>query len=130
METYVLVDSTQKGSGVSNAYVYNLKKVLRGVQKADLLSAVFPKKTSCTHVVLDITEFRSPSNYDSNFAVINNSMDVNSNIAYTKNSFYSIESCFTNPMNLDRLTVTWRDPIGNTIPMDDHSFLLKLYHYK
>lgn len=129
METYVLVDSSQKATGVSNSYVYNLKKVLRGVHKVDLLSAAFQKLTSCTHVVLDITEFRSPSNYDTNFGVINNFAETNSNIAYTTNSFYPITT-WMNPIDIGKITVTWRDPTGSTILMNDHSFLLKVHHYK
>ena len=43
MESYVLVDSVQRSSGVSNAYTYNLKKVLKGVYKSDLLSSCFSK---------------------------------------------------------------------------------------
>ena len=127
METYVLVDSVQRSSGVSNAYTYNLNKILKGVHKADLLSAAFPKQTSCTHVVLDISEFRSPTNSDGNFGVINNLVDINSNIAYTTNSFYTLSTEFDNPFDIGKLTVTWRDPTGNTISMGDNSLLLKIF---
>ena len=130
METYVLVDSVQRSSGVSNAYTYNLKKIIKGVHKADLLSAAFPRQTSCTNVILDISEFRSPTNADTNFGVINNFVDVNSNIAYTTNSFYPLQTTFDNPFDVGRLSVTWRDPTGNTIAMGDNSFLLMLSHYK
>lgn len=130
MESYILADSVQRTSGVSNSYVYSLQKVLKGVHKAELLSAAFPKQTSCTHVVLDVDEFKSPMNAGRYFGVINNFVDLNSNIAYTTNSFYSLSTCFDNSFDLDRLTVTWRDPTGNTIPMGDNSFLLKISHLK
>ncbi len=130
METYVLVDSIQRTSGVSNAYTYNLKKILKGVHKAVLLSAAFPKQTSCTHVILDISEFRSPTNSDGNFGVINNLVNINSNIAYTTNSFYPLQTQFDSPFDLGNLSVTWRDPTGNTISMGDNSFLLKISHCK
>lgn len=125
----MLVDSTQS-TGVSNSYVYSLKKVLKGVHKVDLLSAAFPKQTSCTHVILDITEFKSPHNESGYFGVINNFVDINSNIAYTTNSFYEQCTNFENAFNLDRVTVNWRDPTGNTIPMGSNSFLLKISHCK
>lgn len=131
METYLLVDSTQKRSGVSNSYVYSLQKVLKGVHKADLLSVAYPKLTSCTHVILDINEFKSTKNATGGyFGVINNFVDVNSNIAYTTNSFYQQYTEFDNPFDLDRITVTWRDPTGNTISMNDNSILLKISHCK
>jgi hypothetical protein len=130
MESYVLIDSVQRSSGVSNAYTYALKKVLKGVRRVDLLSAAFPKQTSCTHVVLDIAEFRSPVNYDTNFGVINNFVDINSNIAYTTNSFYPLQTTFDNPFDIGNLNVTWRDPTGNTIPIGNNSFLLKISHVK
>lgn len=130
METYVLVDSVQKSSGVSNSYVYTLDKILKGVHQAELLSAAFPKQTSCTHVIVDIAEFRSPTNANGNFGVINNFVDINSNIAYTTNSFYSLKTNFVNPFDIGKLTVTWRDPTGNTISMGDNSLLLKISHMK
>ena len=130
MESYILVDSVQKSSGVSNVYTYQLKKILKGVSEVELLSAAFPKQTSCTHVILDINEFRSPTNADLNFAVINNFVDINSNVAYTKNSFYQICTSFDNPFDLNTLNVAWRDPTGNTIPIGDNSFLLKISHIK
>lgn len=131
MESYVLVDSTQKSSGVSNSYVYPLQKILKGIYKAELLSAAYPKLTSCTHVVLDINEFKSTKNATGGyFGVINNLVDINSNVAYTTNSFYQQCTEFDNPFDLDRLTVTWRDPSGNTIAMNDNSILLKISHCK
>lgn len=131
METYVLVDSVQRSSGVSNEYVFQLQKILKGVYKVELLSAAFPRLTSCTHVILDINEFKSPANATGGyFGVINNFVDINSNIVYTKNSYYELETKFDNPFDIDRLTVTWRDPTGNTISINDNSFLLKIYHCK
>ena len=130
METYILVDSVQRSSGVSNSYTYTLKKILKGVHEAELLSAAFPKLTSCTHVILDINEFRSPTNADLNFGVINNFVDINSNVAYTTNSFYPLKTTFDNPFDLSSLNVAWRDPTGNTIAMSDNSFLLKISHCK
>lgn len=131
METYVLVDSTQRSSGVSNSYVYSLQKVLKGVNKVDLLSAAYPKLTSCTHVVLDISELKSTKNATGGyFGVINNFATTNSNVAYTTNSFYQQCTEFDNPFDLDRLTVSWKDPTGNTITMNDNSILLKISHCK
>lgn len=116
------MDSVQRSSGVS--------KVLKGVYKADLLSVAYPKLTSCIHVILDINEFKSPTNANGFFGVINNFADVNSNVAYRSNSFYQLCTNFENPFDLDRLTVAWRDPTGNTITMNDNSFLLKISHSK
>ena len=130
MESYVLVDSVQKTSGVSNSFTYTLKNVLKGVHKVELLSAAFPQLTSCTHVVLDITEFRNTRNVNSNFGVINNLIPINGNIAYTSKSFYPIQTTFDNPFDIGTLTVTWRDPTGKTILMNDNSILLKIYHMK
>lgn len=130
MESYIFVDSVQRTSGASNAYVYNLKKTLKGVHEANLLSAAYVKQTSCTHVILDVSEFRNSKNADGNFGVINNLVDINSNIAYTTNSFYTLKTEFDNPFDLDRLTVTWRDPTGNVTPMGDNSLLFKISHIK
>ena len=130
MESYILVDSVQKTSGVSNSFTYTLKNILKGVHKVELLSAAFPQLTSCTHVVLDITEFRNPRNVNTNFGVINNLVPINNNIAYTSNSFYPIQTMFDNPFDIGVLNVTWRDPTGNTITMTDNSFLLKISHMK
>jgi hypothetical protein len=130
MESYILIDSIQKSSGVSNAYTYELKKILKAVHKAELLSAAYEKQVSCSHVVLDISEFRSPTNYDTNFAVINNYVATSSNVAYTANGFYHTVTEFDNPFDLSRLTVTWRDPTGNTIPISDNSILVKVSHMK
>lgn len=130
MESYILIDSVQRISGVSNSYTSKLTTVLKGVHKAELLSAAFSQQTSCTHVVLDISEFRNPRNASSNFGVINNLMPVNSNIAYTTQSFYPIQTVFDNPFDIGSLNVSWRDPTGNTITMTDNSFLLKISHMK
>lgn len=130
MESYILVDSVQRESGVSNSYTYNLKKILKAVHRAELLSTTYKKEVSCTHVILDISEFRSPTNADTNFGVINNFVDINSNVVYTTNSCYPVCTDFDNPFDLSRLTVTWRDPTGNTIPMSDNSLLLKISHMK
>lgn len=130
MESYILVDSVQRTSGISNSYTSKLNTVLKGVHKADLLSAAFPQLTSCTHVVLDIAEFRNPRNASLNFGVINNLVPISSNIAYTTNSFYPIQTVFDNPFDIGSLNVTWRDPTGNVIPMNDNSFLLKISHMK
>jgi hypothetical protein len=130
MESYILVDSVQRSSGVSNAYTYELKKILKAVHRAELLSAAYQKQVSCTHVLLDISEFRSPTNYDTNFGVINNYTETNSNVAYTANGFYPVCTDFDNPFDISRLTVTWRDPTGNTIPISDNSLLLKISHVK
>lgn len=141
METYVYIDSaiparisdisTTPGvvSGTSNSYVYRLNNRLVGVYKAELLSAAFPQQSSCNHVVLDIVEFETPRN-DGNFGVINNLVPVNSNIAYTSQSYYPIQACFNNPVDLDRLTVRWKDPTGNIITMGNNSLLLKISHLK
>ncbi len=130
METYVLVDSNQRSSGVSNSYVYTLQKILKGVHKAELLSAAYARQVSCTHVVVDISEFRSTSGANGNFGVINNFAVNNSNVAYLSDSFYSLKTCFDNPFDIDKLTVTWKDPTGNTIPMNENSMLLKISHIK
>ena len=130
MESYILVDSVQRTSGVSNSYTYRLKNILKGVHKAEMLSAAFPQLSSCTHVIIDIEELRNPRNAGSNFGVINNFLPVNSNIAFTSSSFYPIQSSFINPFDLSKLTVTWRDPTGNTIAMNDNSVLLKISHIK
>lgn len=130
MESYILVDSVQRTSGVSNSYTYRLKNILKGVHKAELLSAAFPQLSSCTHVILDIAELRNPMNAGSNFGVINNFIPVNSNIAFTSGSFYPMQSSFINPFDISKLTVTWRDPTGNTIAMNDNSVLLKISHMK
>ena len=119
-----------KISGVSNSYTYRLKNILKGVHKAELLSAAFPQLSSCTHVIIDIEELRNPRNVGSNFGVINNFLPVNSNIAFTSGSFYPIQSSFTTPFDLSKLTVTWRDPTGNIIAMNDNSMLLKISHIK
>ncbi len=129
MESFLFVDSTQRTSGVSNSYVFRLNTVLKGVHEAELLSAAFPQQTSCTHVILDIVEFETPRNYG-NFGVINNLVPINSNIAYTSQSFYPIQAKFDNPFDLDRLTVNWRDPTGNLISMGNNSLLLKISHLK
>ncbi len=129
METYVYVDSVMRSQGVSNAYVYRLKNKLTGVFKADLLSAAFPQQSSCNHVVLDIVEFETPRN-DGNFGIINNLVPINSNIAYTSQSYYPIQSKFDNPFDLDRLTINWKDPTGNLISMGNNSFLLKISHIR
>ena len=130
MESYVLVDSVQRTSGVTNSFTYTLKNILKGVHKVELLSAAFPQLTSCTHVILDITEFRTTRNVNTNFGVINNLVPINGKIAYTTGSFYPIQTVFDNPFDIGTLTVTWRDPTGNTISMNDNSFLLKISHMK
>ena len=100
-----------------------------GVHKAELLSAAFPVQSSCNHVVLDITEFETPRN-DGSFGFINNLVSINSNVAYTSASFYPIQAKFDNPVDLDRITVNWKDPTGNLIPMGNNSLLLKISHIK
>ena len=130
MESYILVDSAQRTSGVANSYTYRLKTVLKGVHKAELLSAGFQQLSSCNHVVLDILEFRHPRNANGNFGVINNVMPINSNIAYTQSSFYPIQTTFENPFDIGSLNVTWRDPTNNIISMNDNSLLLKISHIK
>ena len=116
-------------TGVSNAYVCRLKNRLVGVHKAELLSAAFPVQSSCNHVVLDIVEFETPRN-DGNFGFINNLVSINSNVAYTSASFYPIQAKFDNPFDLDRITINWKDPTGNLIPMGNNSLLLKISHIK
>ena len=129
MDSYIFVDSVQRTSGVSNSYVYRLKKVLKGVHEAELLSAAFPQLSSCTHVILDVSEFETPRN-DGNFAIINNLVPINSNIAYTSQSFYKIQEKFDNPFDVDRLTINWKDPTGNLISMGNNSLLFKISHLK
>ena len=139
METYLYVDSTIRAvtntvssgvlSGTSNSYVYRLRNRLVGVYAAELLSAGFPQQSSCNHVILDIVEFENQRN-DGNFGVINNLVPVNSNIAYTSASFYPIRTKFDNPLDIDRLSVNWKDPTGNIINMGNNSMLLKISHYK
>lgn len=128
METYVLVDSIQ-ATGTSNSYVYRLPRILKGVKQAELLSAAYQKQTSCTHVFLDINEFKNPMNINGYFGVINNLSDSGSNlVSFTKNSFYELKTCFENPFNIDRVTVAWKDPTGNLINISNNSVFLKVTH--
>ena len=130
MNSYVFVDSVQRSSGVSNSYVYPLTRIYKGVHRAELLSAAFPRQTSCTHVILNINEFQSPTN-SGNFAIINNfAVTPQSNIAFTKESFYEQCTDFDTPFDIDRLTVSWKDLTGNTISISDNSLVLKLAHLK
>ena len=131
LESYILVDSTQKNSGgATNSYTFTLNKVLKGVYHVELLSAAYAALTSCTHVVLDILEFRSPTNANGYFGIINNLVTVNSNVSYTSKSFYPLRTYFDNPFDVGKLTVYWRDTTGSLISMNDHSFLLKINHIK
>jgi hypothetical protein len=131
METYVLVDSIQRDTGgVANSYTYTVKKILKGVHQVELLSAAFQKQVSCTHVVLDISEFKSPANADTLFGVINTFQTSTSNVAYTSMSSYPVMTRFDNPFDINKLSVAWRDPTGNTIPISENSFLLKISHIK
>lgn len=130
MDTYVLADSLQKTSGTSNSYVYTLTRTLKGVFKAELISSVFQKQTSCTHVLVDILELRSPRNVNNCFGIIATDTEPTANVMFTTNSHYSQCTQFDNPFDLDRLTVNWLAPNGNGVAVGENTILIKFSHIK
>lgn len=119
----------------SNNYVYNLSTPLRGVHCAELLSATFSKTSNLHNTVIDIDELKTDRvvanpGISRSFAIIpTNNTTFGSNVLYTTGSFFPIKQCYQ-PMDIDRLTVKWRDQTGNILPSSDNSFIIKFLHLK
>jgi hypothetical protein len=134
-ESFVFIDS-QKSIGTANSFVFMLDTKLRGVHQAELVSATFVRQSTDQNVILDIEElkgdgFVSNSCVSRSFAVIPvAATPLSSNVVFTTSGFFQITKYFDNFIDLDRLTVKWKDQSGSVVPMSANTLLLKIKHIK
>ncbi len=134
-ESFVFLDS-QKSTGQSNNYVFMLDTKLRGVHQAELVASTFIRETADQNIILDIEElkgdgFVSNSCVSRSFAVIPvASTPISSNVMFTTGGFFQMVKNFDNFIDLDRLTVRWKNQSGALVPMSDNTVLLKIKHIK
>ena len=134
-ESFIFIDS-QKSSGASNNYIFMLDTKLRGVHQAELVSSTFVRQSTDQNVILDIEElkgdgFISNSCISRSFAVIPvASTALSSNVVFTSGGFFQITKYFDNYIDLDRLTIRWKDQSGNLVPISGNTLLLKIKHIK